>query len=97
MINPEREKKEGENMADPAGVSLFLTSEGAMAIGAGIAMGLSAIAAGMSQGSIGSAAMGAVAERPELEPKMILYLALPELLALLGFVIAFFLIQGISS
>ncbi|MBI5046212.1 hypothetical protein HZC07_00575, partial [Candidatus Micrarchaeota archaeon] len=48
------------------------------------------------QGSIGSAAMGTVAERPELESKMILYIALPELIALLGFVIAFFLIGKVS-
>lgn len=75
----------------------FLTSDGAIAIGAGVAMGLSALAAAWSQGSIGAAAMGTVAERPELEPKMILYIALPELIALLGFVIAFFLIQSIAG
>jgi V/A-type H+-transporting ATPase subunit K len=84
-------------MADPTGTSLFLTSEGAIAIGAGVAMGLSALAAAWSQGSIGASAMGAVAERPELESKMILYIALPELIALLGFVIAFFLIQSIAA
>ncbi len=78
-------------------VGNFLTSEGAMAIGAGIAMGLGAIGAGWSQGSIGAAAMGAAAERPELESKMILYIALPEIIALLGFVVAFFLVQAISG
>jgi V/A-type H+-transporting ATPase subunit K len=84
-------------MADPTGTSLFLTSEGALAIGAGVAMGLSALAAAWSQGSIGAAAMGTIAERPELESKMILYMALPELLALLGFVIAFFLMGKIPG
>ncbi|MFN7990811.1 MAG: ATPase [Candidatus Micrarchaeia archaeon] len=85
-------------MADPVSATgNFLTSEGAIAIGAGIAMGLSAVAAAWSQGSIGAAAMGAAAERPELESKMILYLALPELLALLGFVVAFFLIQALGK
>lgn len=78
-------------------VGNFLTSEGAIAVGAGIAMGVSALAAAWSQGSIGAAAMGAAAERPELESKMILYIALPEIIALLGFVVAFFLVQAIGT
>ena len=77
-------------------IAQFLTSEGGLALGAGIAMGLGAIGAGWSQGSIGAAAMGAAAERPELESKMILYIALPEIIALLGFVIAFLLIGQIG-
>ncbi|MBI5223001.1 ATPase [Candidatus Micrarchaeota archaeon] len=75
----------------------FLGEGAAIAIAAGIAMGFSALAAAWSQGSIGSAAMGAAAERPELEGKMLLYLALPELIALLGFVIAFFLIGKLGA
>ena len=70
-----------------------LTTGGAAAIGAGLAMGLSAIAAAWSQGSLGSAAMGVVAERPEFEKNVLIYLVLPEILAVLGFVIAF-LLQG---
>jgi len=73
-------------MADASGA--FLTSEGGIAIGAGIAMGLSAIAAAMSQGSLGSAAMGAIAERPELEKNVLIYLVLPEVLAVFGFLVA---------
>ena len=75
----------------------FLSSGGGMALGAGIAMGLGAIGAGWSQGSIGAAAMGVAVERPELESKMILYIALPEIIALLGFVIAFLLIGEIGA
>ncbi len=75
----------------------ILGTEGAIAIAAGVAMGLSALAAAWSQGSIGSAAMGAAAERPELEGKMLLYIALPEILALLGFVVAFFLIGKLGG
>jgi len=67
------------------------------ALGAGIAMGLSALAAAWSQGSLGSAAMGAVAERPELEKKMLVYLVLPEIIAILGFVIAFLLIGKVGA
>jgi len=63
-----------------------------VAIGAGLAMGLSALAAGWSQGSLGSALMGAVAERPELEKNVLIWVVLPEILAILGFVTALALI-----
>ncbi|MBU0532144.1 ATPase [Candidatus Micrarchaeota archaeon] len=74
-------------MAD-AVVTQFLPSEGAMAIGAGIAMGLSALAAAWSQGTLGSAAMGVVAERPEFEKNILIYIVLPEVLAVFGFLVA---------
>jgi F0F1-type ATP synthase membrane subunit c/vacuolar-type H+-ATPase subunit K len=74
-------------MADIAALS----NEAGLALGAGIAMGLSALAAAWSQGSLGSAAMGVAAERPEFESKMLIYIVLPEILALLGFAIAFLL------
>jgi V/A-type H+-transporting ATPase subunit K len=85
-------------MADATTIGgALLGSDAAIAIAAGVAMGLSALAAAWSQGSIGSAAMGAAAERPELESKMLLYIALPEILALLGFVVAFFLIGKLGA
>ncbi len=65
-----------------------LTSEGAMAIGAGIAMGLSALAAAWSQGALGSSALGVVAERPEFEKNILIYIVLPEVLAVFGFLVA---------
>lgn len=74
-------------MADVVG-GPFLTSEGAMAIGAGIAMGLSALAAAWSQGTLGSSAMGVVAERPEFEKNILIYIVLPEVLAVFGFLVA---------
>jgi V/A-type H+-transporting ATPase subunit K len=71
-------------MADMVG----LPAEGAMAIGAGIAMGLSALAAAWSQGALGSAALGVVAERPEFEKNILIYIVLPEVLAVFGFLVA---------
>jgi V/A-type H+-transporting ATPase subunit K len=65
-----------------------VTPEGAIAIGAGIAMGLSALAAAWSQGSLGSAALGVVAERPEFEKNVLIYIVLPEVLAVFGFLVA---------
>jgi len=85
-------------MADATtAVGAFLGSEAGAAIGAGLAIGLSALAAGWSQGAIGSAAMGAAAERPEIEKNVLIYLVLPEILALLGFAVAFLLVGKIGG
>jgi V/A-type H+-transporting ATPase subunit K len=51
-------------------------------------MGLSALGAGLSQGALGSAAVGAAAERPEMEKNALIYIVLPEVLAVFGFLIA---------
>ncbi|MGH3756245.1 hypothetical protein [Actinophytocola sp.] len=59
-----------------------------IAIGAGIAVGLSALATGYAQARIGSAAMGLIAEKPELAGRAILLVAIPETLVILGFAVA---------
>jgi V/A-type H+-transporting ATPase subunit K len=61
---------------------------GLLAIGAGIAVGLAAIATGYAQAKIGSAGVGAMAEKPELTGRIILLVAIPETLVILGFAIA---------
>ncbi len=78
-------------------VGASLSPETAAALGAGAVMAVSALAAAWSQGSLGTAAMGAVAERPELEKNVLIYLVLPEIIAILGFVIAFLLIGKVGS
>ena len=61
---------------------------GLIALGAGLAVGLSALATGYAQARIGAAAIGAVAEKPELIGRAILLVAIPETLVILGFAIA---------
>jgi V/A-type H+-transporting ATPase subunit K len=61
---------------------------GLIAIGAGIAVGLAAIATGYAQGRIGSAGIGAIAEKEELMGRVIVLLAIPETLVILGFAVA---------
>lgn len=61
---------------------------GLIAIGAGLAIGLAALASGMAQSRVGSAAMGAIAEKPELTGRAILLMAIPETLVVLGFAVA---------
>ncbi len=60
----------------------------AVYIGAGIAMGLSALSTGYAQAKIGSAGAGALAEDKTLQFPILILLALPETIVILGFVIA---------
>lgn len=66
-----------------------------LALAAGLTMGLSVIGSGMAVGRIGAAAMGAAAEKPELLTRSLLFVALAEGLAVLGFAIAIMLVQKI--
>jgi V/A-type H+/Na+-transporting ATPase subunit K len=61
---------------------------GLLAIGAGIAVGLGALATGYAQARIGAAGIGAIAEKPELTGRVILLIAIPETLVILGFAVA---------
>ncbi len=62
---------------------------------AAFAIALSILGASYAVGRIGSAALGAAAEKPELLARSILFVALAEGLAVLGFVIAIMLVQKI--
>jgi V/A-type H+-transporting ATPase subunit K len=61
---------------------------GLIALGAGLAIGLAAIGTGYAQARIGAAAMGAIAEKPELTGRAILLIAIPETVVILGFAVA---------
>jgi V/A-type H+-transporting ATPase subunit K len=57
-------------------------------IAAAIAFGLGAIGAGMAIGNVGAAAMGAVAEKPEVAGQALIFVALAEGLVVFGFITA---------
>lgn len=61
---------------------------------AAASMCIAAMSAAYAQSKIGSAAAGTLAERPEVGMNMIIMMALPEIIVLLGFVIAFMVTQG---
>lgn len=61
---------------------------GLVAIGAALAVGLAALGTGYAQARIGAAGVGAIAEKPELAGRVILLVALPETLVILGFAVA---------
>ena len=69
---------------------------GGIAIGAGLAIGLAGLGTGIAQRDIGAAAVGATAENEGFLGKSLIYVAIPETIVILGFVIAFFLYGKIA-
>jgi len=61
-------------------------------IAAAVTFGFGAIAAGIAVGNVGSAAMGAIGEKPEIAGQALLFVALGEGIMLFGFVLAFLIL-----
>ena len=73
--------------AEPTGIGAW-----GKPMGAALAIGLSALAAGWAQSKIGSAGQGTLAERPEERVFVLALTALPEVIVLLGFVMAILIV-----
>lgn len=59
-----------------------------VAFAAALSIGLTALATAWAQSKIGAAGAGALAEKPELTATIIILLAIPETMVILGFVVA---------
>jgi V/A-type H+-transporting ATPase subunit K len=57
-------------------------------LAAAVAFGLGAVGAGIAIGNVGAAAMGAVAEKPEIAGQALIFVALAEGLVVFGFITA---------
>ena len=66
---------------------------GLIAVGAGLAVGLSAIAAGIAEKEIGAAAIGAIAEKEEMFGKGLIFTVIPETLVIFGLVVAILILN----
>jgi V/A-type H+-transporting ATPase subunit K len=64
---------------------------GAIAIAAGLAIGLAAMATAWAEKEIGSAAIGAMAENDKIFGKALIMVVIPETIIIFGFLIAFLL------
>jgi len=73
-----------------------MAEPGLIAIGAGLAIGLSAIGAGWAEANIGAAAVGAMAENEKLFGKALILTVIPETLVIFGLVVAI-LIVGLAA
>lgn len=85
--------EEGHAIAANEPASVYKTV--GLGAAAAFAVAVSILGAGYAVGRIGSAALGAAAEKPELLTRSILFVALAEGLAILGFAIAMMLLQKI--
>jgi len=65
--------------------------DGMVAVGAGLAVGLAGIGAGLGEQGIGAAAVGAMAEDPTFFGRGLLMTVIPETIVIFGLVVAFLL------
>ncbi|MBS3107018.1 V-type ATP synthase subunit K [Candidatus Woesearchaeota archaeon] len=72
--------------------NLASNSTGMIAFSAALAIAGSAIAAAWAEKAIGSAAIGAMAEKEELFGKGLILTVIPETIVIFGFAIAFFIL-----
>lgn len=77
-----------EGSAQVASESRGGIDRGLLAIGAGLAIGLAGLGTGIAQSRIGAAGVGAIVEKPESLGVVIILLAIPETVVILGFVVA---------
>ena len=68
-------------------------STGLVALGSGLAIGLSAIAAAIAEKEIGVAAVGAMAEKEELFGKGLILTVIPETIVIFGLVVAILILN----
>jgi V/A-type H+/Na+-transporting ATPase subunit K len=67
-----------------------------IALCAALAIGLTAIATAWAQSRIGAAGAGTLAEKPELSGTIVILVAIPETMVILGFVIAAMILFGVK-
>jgi V/A-type H+-transporting ATPase subunit K len=76
------------NQASTQDVKKRDISVGLIAVAAAVAVGLCAIGTGLAQSRIGAAGAGTIAEKPDMAGTIILLVAIPETMVILGFVVA---------
>ncbi len=76
-----------ENASEAKGIQSAI-AESVRYIAAALSVGLCAIATGIAQSRIGAAGMGSIVEKPETTGTVIICLAIPETMVILGFVVA---------
>ena len=72
-----------------------IPKEGLVALGIGIAIGLAGLGAGYGMGMVGASACAAIAEKPEIASKTIIFVILIEAIAIYAFVIAIMMIPAV--
>ncbi len=84
--------------ADASTAAASALPEGAVQWGflaAALAAGLSSLGAGIAVASVGSAAIGALAEKPELLGRMLIFVGLAEGIAIYGLIISILILNRV--
>lgn len=63
-------------------------------LGAAIATGLAAIGSGIAVGIAGAAAIGSIAEKPELLGRTLIFVGLAEGIVIYGLIVSFIILRG---
>jgi V/A-type H+-transporting ATPase subunit K len=87
--SPDEESVESEMSTNKAEVMKYGL------IAASVAFGLGAIGAGIAISHVGAAAMGAVAEKPEIAGQALIFVALAEGLVVFGFITALMILSKV--
>lgn len=77
-----------------AGAQEVVTAAAGAPLAAAIATGLAAIGAGIAVGIAGAAAIGAIAEKPELLGRTLIFVGLAEGIVIYGLIISFIILGG---
>jgi V/A-type H+-transporting ATPase subunit K len=65
-------------------------------IGAALATGLSSLGAGFAVGKVGTAAVGALAEKPELFGRLLIFIGLAEGIAVYGLIVSILMLNRLA-
>lgn len=71
-----------------------VTSDPYRPFAAALAVGVGCVSAAYAVSTTGSAAVGAIAEKPQIAAQALIFVGLAEGVALWGFIIAFFIVRG---
>lgn len=92
-------ENQSEKSAESTGSSIMSKEQADVAkfglIAAAIAFGFGAIGAGIAIANVGAAAMGAIAEKPEIAGQALIFIALAEGLVVFGFITALMILGKI--
>lgn len=66
-------------------------------VGAALPIGLGAIATAMAQSTIGAAGIGLLAEKEGKEGQVLLFVAIPETMVILGFVMSYMIFNALTA
>jgi V/A-type H+-transporting ATPase subunit K len=88
----------GPAAAQAPGAAAALTGEaaGGGLLSAALATGLSSLGAGIAVGKLGTAAVGALAEKPELLGRLLIFVGLAEGIAIYGVIISILILNRLG-